>query len=87
MLEDIAFSKKDLLERDVAFKEKFYYSKGAHYETATLKTVMLMPKSDIIDDLRKDYIAMGSIIYGKMPAFDEILEYLSQLEKEIHNLY
>ena len=32
-----AFKRKELLEKDVAFKQKFYYAKGAHYETATLE--------------------------------------------------
>lgn len=39
-----AFERKELLEKDVAFKQKFYYAKSAHYETATLQTISLIPK-------------------------------------------
>ena len=34
-----AFARKELLEKDVIFKQKFYYAKSAHYETATLKDI------------------------------------------------
>lgn len=39
-----AFARKELLEKDIIFKQKFYYSKGAHYETATLSDIMLIPR-------------------------------------------
>ena len=32
-----------MLEKDIAFKQKFYYAKSAHYETATLGSIMLVP--------------------------------------------
>jgi len=70
----------------VAFKQKFYYTKSAHYETATLKSVRLVPESKIIQSLKDDYAAMANMFYGAAPAFDEILNYLKELEKEIHEL-
>lgn len=81
-----AFEKKDLLEKDIAFKQKFYYAKSAHYETATLKTVELIPRKDIMDALKTDYVAMSNMIYGEIPSFETILKYLEELEQEIHNL-
>jgi len=81
-----AFEKKDLLSRDVLFKKKFYYSKGASYETATLNDICLIPGDRILSELRKDYKAMENMIYGEIPAFDEIIEYLTSLEEEIHSL-
>ena len=81
-----AFDRKELLERDVVFKQKFYYARNAHYETATLKEVRLSPADDILPALRVDYSSMSNMFYGKAPAFDEILSYLKILEKEIHEL-
>ena len=81
-----AFERKSLLERDVIFKKKFYYSKGAGYETATLDSVTLIPNDRILSELRKDYKAMENMIYGEIPPFDDIIEYLSSLQEEIHAL-
>lgn len=85
-LKEKAFARKELLERDVAFKQKFYYSKSAHYETATLKDIVLLPPKKMHDVLKADYIAMGNMIYGEMPDFEELLRYLAVLQEEIHKL-
>ena len=82
-----AFDKKDLLERDVSFKNKFYYSRSAHYETATLKKIRLIPTEEKINDLKKDYDQMANMIYGDIPTFDEIIGRLKLLEDEIHDLF
>lgn len=42
-VKESAFKRKELLEKDITFKQKFYYAKSAHYETATLGTIMLVP--------------------------------------------
>ena len=81
-----AFEKKELLEKDIAFKQKFYYSKGAHYETATIKNVCLIPSEPIMQSLRNDYVAMKNMIYGDAPEFEDIIEQLKKLENEIHTL-
>ena len=81
-----AFKRKELLEKDVAFKQKFYYAKGAHYETATLENIMLVPGERINKELEDDYQAMRNMIYGNIPEFEEILEFLEKLQEEIHGL-
>lgn len=81
-----AFDKKDLLEKDIAFKMKFYYAMNANYETATLKTIKLVPAACVLQPLRNDYSAMANMFYGTAPSFEEILAYLESLEKEIHAL-
>ena len=81
-----AFGRKELLEKDIAFKQKFYYAKGAHYETATLNSIELLPREDIIKELIDDYELMKNMIYGNIPSFDEILLFLRELQDEIHNL-
>lgn len=85
-VKETAFEKKELLEKDVTFKQKFYYSKGAHYETATLDGVVLIPNEGIMKVLAEDYAAMKNMIYGNVPEFAEMLTYLEKLQKEIREL-
>ena len=81
-----AFKRKELLEKDVVFKQKFYYVKGAHYETATLSGIELLPKEAVRNALKEDYQAMRNMIYGNIPEFEEILEFLEKLQEEVHGL-
>lgn len=81
-----AFARKELLEKDVIFKQKFYYAKSAHYETATLKEISLIPADHIMDAVKQDYAAMKNMIYGDYPGFETIIEQLKELEIEVHNL-
>ena len=85
-VKESAFLRKELLEQDVVFKQKFYYAKSAHYETATVKSIVLVPRKEQLRELRSDYEAMRNMIYGDVPSFEEILLYLEQLQEEIHNL-
>ena len=85
-VKEAAFARKELLEKDIAFKQKFYYSKGAHYETATLAEISLIPAEYIMDDVKSDYVAMKNTIYGEYPYFDDIIDCLTKLETEVHAL-
>lgn len=85
-VKQMAFAKKELLERDVLFKKKFYYAKTMPYDTLTLQQVQLVPEDRILEELKTDYEAMKNMIYGPKPTFDEIIECLKNLEKEIHQL-
>lgn len=40
--------------KDVAFKQKFYYAKGALYETATLSGIELLPREAVLNALQED---------------------------------
>ena len=85
-VKDSAFKRKGLLERDVAFKQKFYYAQGAHYETATLNSIELLPRETVRKELIEDYEAMQNMIYGDIPKFEDILTFLKNLQDEIHEL-
>ncbi len=71
---------------DIAFKQKFYYAKGAHYETATLAEISLIPVEYIMDDVKSDYVAMKNMIYGEYPYFHDVIDCLRKLETEVHTL-
>jgi hypothetical protein len=85
-VKEAAFKRKELLEKDVVFKQKFYYAKNAHYETATLTNIQLIPDERLLKELSNDYQAMQNMIYGEMPEFGKIITYLKNLQEEIHAL-
>ena len=80
------FEQKDLLETVARFKEKFYPSSVAQYGRARIGSLKLVPPSHVLKDLERDYANMREMIYGDVPGFDEVLECVSRLEKEINSL-
>ena len=80
------FEKKELLEKVALFKEKFYPSSAAKYDTARIGSLRLVPPSYVLKDLERDYANMREMIYGDIPSFDEVLECVERLEKEINAL-
>lgn len=81
-----AFDRKELLERDILFKTKFYYSKNASYETASLGEITLKPPERLIPEIRSDYERMKNMIYGAKPDFSVLIKGIEALEQEIHRL-
>lgn len=81
-----AFEQKGLLEKDVMFKKKFYYSGTAGYETAKLGTLQLLPKEEDMQALENDYSQMKEMFFGKVPEFEKIIEVISVLQNEITGL-
>ena len=79
-----AFEQKELLETVALFKEKFYPSSGAQYGSARIGTLMLTPPKHVLKALKQDYANMREMIYGEYPSFEEILECIGKLEKEIN---
>ena len=63
----------------MVFKQKFYYAKGAHYETTTLSSIELLSKEAVLNALKEDYQAMRNMIYGNIPEFEDILAFLEKL--------
>lgn len=85
-VKECAFKRKELLEKDIDFKQQFYYTKSSHYETANLHNILLVPKQKMIKQLKTDYEAMKNMIYGNVPVFEDILLFLEKLQEEIHEL-
>ena len=81
-----AFSQLDLLRRVVKFKMKFYPRKWAHYEDAKPGTLKLVPPAYRMEALRQDYASMQNMMFGETPDFDELMEYIKELETEINSL-
>ena len=83
---DAALADSQLLESVVLFKQRFYSSGWANYDTATLAEIILLPSPDHVDALRADYEQMQEMLFGRKPSFDDILKVLTELESEIHSL-
>ena len=75
-VKESAFQRKELLERDVIFKKKFYYTKSSNYETATLDDIRIVPPEPVLKELERDYSAMRNMIYGYIPDFNDLIQYL-----------
>ncbi len=75
---------KDLLEKVVAFKDKFYRCSWAKYDEAKFGTIKLLPPKYNIATYKADYAHMQNMIFGEKPTFDYILSELKQLEHEIN---
>jgi hypothetical protein len=79
LLEDM-----DLLDKVVEFKKKFYPRGWARYDLAKKGTLKLVPDQYRIDELGKDYKAMQDMLFGDKPSFNEIMDSLRELEKQIN---
>ncbi len=83
---EAAFKDLELLQQVVAFKDRFYPAASAHYELAKPCTMRLMPPDDCHPTLRADYEHMKNMIFGEKPEFEDVLEVIRTMEKEINEL-
>ena len=80
-----ALADMKLLADVVKHKETFYPSGWAQYELARPGSLRLVPSDSKKEALERDYGRMGVMIFGKPPAFGEIIETLGKLETEINS--
>ena len=82
----IAFADSRMLADVVKFKQRFYRSKWASYETAWPRTFQLVPNERLKTQLRGDYRAMRPMFFLEPPIWDVVIARLSVLEQEINDL-
>ena len=85
-LSQVALKQVDLLTEVVRFKQRFYPSGWANYDSANLEGLVLQPPGHHIDVLKADYQKMQEMLFGAKPSFEEIIEILTELESEVHSL-
>lgn len=83
-VKDLAYKDMGLLKQVVDFKSKFYRSKSARYDLAQPTTMKLVPSKEYFKVVGEDYKAMSGMIYGAIPEFEEIMDCISAMEKEIN---
>lgn len=74
----------DILYGVVEFKKKFYRAKWANYDEIYDANLKLVPSQNAINELKKDYRLMKSMIFDQAPEFDFILSTLSDYESLIN---
>ena len=79
-----ALLQKDLLAQVAEFKQTFYPRKWAQYEYARIGSLKLVPAVHSMDRLRSDYTMMQSMIFGNYPDFDEMMQFIKELETRIN---
>lgn len=79
-----ALDRTDLLERVVTHKRLFFASAWAHYETALPGSFHLVPQEHQDAPLRADYTRMREMIFGEVPAWEQIVRGLRALENRIN---
>ena len=83
-IKDAALANMDLLAEVVAFKQRFYPRNWARYDLAKPGSLRLVPQEQVLKAVAEDYWAMAGMIFGMIPAFEDILTRLNELENEIN---
>lgn len=79
-----AIERHDLRERVVAWKGQFFGSSWAKYELAKPGTFRLVPPTERLPALRRDYQAMRDMYLSEPSDFNSILATLAELERRIN---
>ncbi len=79
-----AADRDELRARVVRWKSQFFGSGWANYEEAEPGTFHLVPPSEKLSALRRDYQAMRDLFLAVPPNFDDILTTLTALESRIN---
>lgn len=79
-----AVEQHKLRERVVAWKGQFFGSAWARYDLAKPDTFRLVPPTERIVSLRRDYEAMKEMYLSAPATFDEIMAVLADLEQRIN---
>ena len=80
----LAIDDKKLLNEVIYFKEKFYKCGWALLEDIKKGNLKLIPPIERFKELKKDYDNMKTMLYGDVPTFEELMDYLKILEDEIN---
>ena len=76
---------RTLLAQVVRHKEMFYPAAWARYDLARHGSLRLLPSTERVGALDRDYRNMGVMIFGEPPAFATLMETLTALERDINN--
>jgi hypothetical protein len=79
-----ALADLDLLRSVVVHKDRFYHCGWARYLDAKPGGFRLLPQDNRLPDLRRDHETMRMMFFSDPPMFDDVLENLAQLEREIN---
>ena len=73
-----------LLKHVADHKALFFKATWAHYEEATPSHLRIVPREDQVKELAGDYRQMRQMFFEEPPSFEQIIERLRGIEKEIN---
>lgn len=79
-----AASRVDLMNQVVSWKSRFYAAKWARYDLAVRGTFRLVPPPSRRPDLEHDYAAMRDMYLNEPSSFEEVMDDLAALERDIN---
>jgi len=79
-----ALQDRALLNRVVAHKSVYFRSGWANYNAATEGSLRLVPHPSRLADLENDYEKMKLMIFGELPTWDKIVNFLKTIENQIN---
>ncbi|MDR2834134.1 MAG: nucleotidyl transferase AbiEii/AbiGii toxin family protein [Streptococcaceae bacterium] len=85
-IKEEALNDLQLLADVVAFNQQFYPINSAKFDEAVPGTIKLMPTSEQLLGLRKDYDDMSEMFFGTPIPFDLMMVGIKELEEEIHQM-
>lgn len=80
----LALNNHDLGADCVSHARIFFKRPDFNLELAKPPTFSIIPEGKMLDDLRIDYQAMSTMIFGESPNFDAIIERIVELEKDLN---
>ena len=81
-----ALSDMALLAQVVRHKETFYPSGWSRYDLARPGSLRLVPTEQRLSALERDYRNMGVMVFGTPPRFDDIMQMIAVLEREVNGI-
>ncbi len=81
-----AFSDISLQEESVNISDCFYHYGWLDLDRMRKRQYQLTPPKERYDEIKADYLALEELIWGKYPSFEDLLNYLQDLEVEISKL-
>jgi hypothetical protein len=79
-----ALAREDLRQRVVDWKSRFFAASWARYDLARPGTFRLAPPEFRLTELKKDYQAMRDMFLVTPPSFEDVIETVSNLERQIN---
>ncbi len=85
-IKEKAFDSSDLLDETIHTADAFYHYGWLDINQMLRHEFQLVPSKDKEKKLREDYESMKRMIWKDAPSFDELINYLKELEEEIKNI-
>jgi hypothetical protein len=82
---DAALQDVSLLAQVVRNKSLMFADNKASYDTAKIGSLCLMPKSEAMSELKRDYTAMQVMFMKQAPDFETMMQAIATLENKINN--